>query len=71
MYCTVSIRKMPSLQQSSENVFMCMDGDTTGLEDDTERLLPYSGKLWRAIYLAKCPILAFGEFIFGGLPLEL
>ena len=26
------------------------------------RLLSYSRKIWQAIYLAKCPILAFGEF---------
>ena len=24
--------------------------------------IPYRGKIWQAIYLAKCSILAFGEF---------
>ena len=24
--------------------------------------IPYKGKIWQAKYLAKCPILAFGEF---------
>ena len=27
-----------------------------------ERMIPYSGKIWQAMYLEKWPILPFGEF---------
>ena len=29
--------------------------------------IPYSAKIWRVIYLAKCPNLAFSEFLISGL----